>query len=90
MIALDGWRLHDLRRTMATIMERDLNIQPYVIGAVLNHDPAGYKGVTANYAVGELVHQKRSAMDAWGQKLESLLDSALGNNVVPLKKADQQ
>ena len=88
MIALDGWRLHDLRRTMATVMERDLNVQPYVIGAVLNHDPTGYKGVTANYAVGELINQKRSAMDAWGRQLESINGSSSCDNVVPLREGE--
>jgi integrase len=89
MVAVMDWRLHDLRRTMATVMERDLNIQPYVIGAVLNHDPTGYKGVTANYAVGELTSQKRAAMDAWGQKLEGIRNPSVGDNVLPLKKVLQ-
>jgi integrase len=32
------WRLHDLRRTVATHME-ELGIPPHIVGSVLNHDP---------------------------------------------------
>jgi integrase len=33
------WRLHDLRRTVATRMA-DIGIQPHIIEAVLNHSAA--------------------------------------------------
>jgi integrase len=87
MVAVSDWRLHDLRRSMATIMEDELGIAPHVIGACLNHDPQSYKGITATYTVGRLLDDRRRALDAWGQKLESILDPDVADNVVTLKKA---
>ena len=90
MVAVKDWRLHDLRRTMATVMEDELSIAPHVVGAVLNHDPKSYKGITATYTVGRLLDDRRRALDAWGQKLKTILspDQAT-ENVVPLKKVEQ-
>ena len=34
---LAGWRLHDLRRTMSTVMHGELGVPPHVVEAVLNH-----------------------------------------------------
>jgi integrase len=90
MVALSGWRLHDLRRTCATIMQEDLGVPPHVIGAILNHSPQATMGVTSVYATGNMVDDRRRALDAWGHKLESILDgkSAGGDNVVPMRGAE--
>ena len=34
---LPSWTLHDLRRTMVTVMNERLGIQPHVVEAVVNH-----------------------------------------------------
>lgn len=34
---LPSWTLHDLRRTMVTVMNEQLGIQPHVVEAVVNH-----------------------------------------------------
>ena len=85
LIAVSDWRLHDLRRTMATAMEDGLGIAPHIIGACLNHDPKSCKGITATYTVGRLLDDRRRALDAWGQKLESILRPGTAGNVVLLK-----
>jgi len=89
LISVTDWRLHDLRRTAGTIMEDELAVAPHIIGAILNHDPNSYKGVTAIYTVGRLVDDRRRAMDAWGKKLESLINPDAGGNVLPMKKMGQ-
>jgi integrase len=85
MVAVKDWRLHDLRRTMATVMVNNLGIAPHVVGAVLNHDPKAYKGITATYTVGRLLDDRKRALDAWGQKLANILNPDSENNVVPIK-----
>ena len=89
MIPVSDWRLHDLRRTMATVMEDELRIAPHVIGACLNHDPKSFKGITATYTVGRLLDDRRRALDAWGQKLEIILNPGTTENVVPMKKVEK-
>jgi integrase len=46
---IPAWRIHDIRRSVATHMAEQLGIQPHVIEAVLNH-VSGYKaGVAGIY-----------------------------------------
>ena len=46
--SVEGWRLHDLRRTAASAMAR-LGHPPYVVAAVLNHSPGAIQGITVVY-----------------------------------------
>jgi integrase len=86
MVALTDWRLHDLRRSCATTMQESLSVPPHIIGSILNHSPQSTMGVTSVYATGHMVEDRRRALNAWGQKLESILTGVGGDNVVPLKK----
>ena len=82
--ALDGWRLHDLRRTAATHMVR-LGITETVVGRVLNHAPTG---VTAKvYALHSYAPEKRHALDAWASEVDREIPGARADNVVRLAKA---
>lgn len=67
--AMAAWRVHDLRRTVATHMEDALGIAPHIVGSVLNHSPKSYKGVTAIYTRGDLLFQRRQALNAWSRLL---------------------
>jgi integrase len=56
------WRLHDLRRTVATHMVR-LGVVELVVGRMLNHAP---QGVTARtYALHSYAAEKREAICLW-------------------------
>jgi integrase len=70
---LDGWRLHDLRRTAASGMAR-LNAPPHVLGKVLNHAPASLQGVTAIYNRYAYEPQKREALEAWAEHIKAVLE----------------
>jgi integrase len=70
---LDGWRLHDLRRTAASGMAR-LNVAPHVLGKVLNHAPASLQGVTAIYNRYAYEPQKREALEAWAEHIKAVLE----------------
>ena len=59
------WRLHDVRRTVATRMA-DLGIQPHVVEAVLNHVSGHKAGVAGIYNRSVYAAEKRAALDIWG------------------------
>jgi len=75
------WRLHDLRRTAATVMGR-LRVSRFVLSRVLNHADSSVTGI---YDRHEYLDEKRQALDAWGQFIETLTGPA-GANVVPLRR----
>ena len=79
------WRLHDIRRTVATRMA-DIGIQPHVVEAVLNH-VSGYRaGVAGVYNRSLYAAEKRDALVRWGNHVEALV-SGQPPMVVPLKRA---
>ena len=73
-VELKPWRLHDLRRTVATHMVR-LGVSELVVGRVLNHSP---QGVTArNYALHSYEAEKREAMQHWADGLFQVLTNVI-------------
>lgn len=68
----DDWRLHDIRRTVATNMAM-MGVQPHVIEAVLNHKSGIVSGVAAVYNRHAYTVEKREALEKWEQKLTPLL-----------------
>jgi integrase len=71
------WRLHDLRRTMATRMADELRVPPHVIEAVLNHRSGVVSGVAAIYNRATYRPEKRDALDRWAVRLSNLVGSQL-------------
>lgn len=70
---LKPWRLHDLRRTVATHMVR-LGVSELVVGRVLNHAP---QGVTARtYALHSYEAEKRQALAMWADEIGCTLGRA--------------
>jgi integrase len=70
------WRLHDFRRTMATLMADRLKVRPHVIEAILNHistAESGKGGVAGVYNRAEYMDEKRSALEAWEQFILNLV-----------------
>lgn len=77
------WRLHDLRRTVATEMGR-LGVSVEIIGRVLNHAP---QGVTReHYALFDYAPEKRSALDRWAAELMRAVDGSSVDKVVSLRR----
>lgn len=81
--ALDDWTLHDLRRTLATGMQR-LGVRFEVTEAILNHKSGSRSGVAGVYQLHEWAEEKRSALDAWAQHVVALGSAADETNVVHL------
>ena len=67
------FRLHDLRRTVATYMAES-GISPMVIGKVLNHKGlAKENSITARYNRHDYMDQKRQALNRWNSRLKNIL-----------------
>ena len=70
---VQDFRLHDLRRTVATYMAES-GISPMVIGKVLNHKGlAKENSITARYNRHDYMDQKRQALNRWMNRLEKIL-----------------
>jgi len=80
------WRVHDLRRTFATGMQR-LGIRFEVTEAVLNHVSGARSGVAGIYQRHDWRDEKRAALKAWNAHLQSLLGVRDRTNVVRLTKS---
>jgi integrase len=81
--ALEGWILHDLRRTAATGMAR-LNIAPHVVDRILNHVSGSIRGVARVYNRASYFEERKAALEAWSHYVESLVRPSPAN-VVPLR-----
>ncbi len=75
MLPFTNWRFHDLRRTCATHLADLLGFAPHIVGSVLNHSPKTHMGITHVYARGDLVHERRAALNAWSRLLQTVLDA---------------
>ena len=62
---MPAWRLHDLRRTVASGMAR-LGIGLPVIEKVLNHTSGSFAGIVGVYQQHTFADEKRQALEAWG------------------------
>ncbi len=71
---IDGWILHDLRRTAATGMAR-MNIAPHVVDRILNHVSGTIRGVAAVYNRHAYLDERKAALEAWGCYVEGLVPS---------------
>lgn len=68
------WNLHDLRRTMVTMMNERLGIAPHVVEACVNHISGGAKaGVAGVYNKALYLRERREAMNAWATYVATIL-----------------
>lgn len=73
--AVRPWRLHDLRRTMATGMGDKLGVLPHVIEAILNHVSGHKAGVAGVYNKATYRTEKRDALERWAERITSLVEA---------------
>jgi integrase len=78
---VDQWRLHDIRRTVATGLQR-LGVRFEVTEAVLNHVSGSKGGVAGVYQRHDWADEKRSALEAWAGHVEQLIRGITATNVV--------
>jgi integrase len=81
-----GWRLHDLRRTVATGLQK-LGVRLEVTEAVLNHVSGSRAGVVGIYQRHAWIDEKRGAMNAWGAQVAVLVKGREAEgNIVRIEK----
>lgn len=66
------WRLHDLRRTVATGLQK-LGIRLEVTEAVLNHISGSKAGIVGIYQRHDWAEEKRAALDLWASHVAGLI-----------------
>lgn len=81
------WRLHDLRRTVATGLQR-LGVRLEVIETVLGHVSGSRAGIVGVYQKHRFDAEAREALAVWAAHLQRLLDGGGASaEVVPLRRA---
>jgi integrase len=70
---MQPWTLHDLRRTMVTIMNEKLEVAPHIVEAIVNHVSGVAKsGVAGVYNRALYLEARRAALIRWADYLASL------------------
>jgi integrase len=67
-VPIPPWRLHDLRRSMASHMAK-LGVQLPVVEKLLNHVSGTFGGVAGIYQRHDFADEKRQALELWSQHL---------------------
>ena len=81
------WRLHDLRRTMATGLQK-LGVRLEVTEAVLNHVSGSRAGIVGIYQRHEWADEKRAALNAWGEHIAAIVEGrTAADNVTILRRS---
>jgi integrase len=81
---IPAWRVHDLRRTAATGLQR-LGINLQVIEAVLGHVAGSRSGVVGVYQRHSFDAEKRTALEAWAREVERIVGGKPAK-VLPLRR----
>ena len=84
--AIAPWSVHDLRRTVATGLQR-LGVRLEVTEAVLNHISGSRGGIAGVYQRHDWAAEKRAALDAWAARVIRILEHQLDDgDVVTLSR----
>ena len=71
-IAPDSWRLHDLRRTCASRMQK-LGVSVPVIEKALNHVSGTFRGIVGVYQQHDYADEVRIALQRWADRVEEIV-----------------
>jgi integrase len=71
-IAAESWRLHDLRRTAASGMQK-LGVQVPVIERALNHVSGTFRGIIGVYQQHDYADEVRIALQKWADRVEEIV-----------------
>jgi integrase len=83
--AVTGWTLHDIRRTVATGLQR-LGARLEVTEAVLNHMSGTRGGLTGLYQRHDFAAEKRAALNAWAAHVAALVEGReVRDNVMAIR-----
>ena len=71
LLELTPWRVHDIRRSVATGMA-ELGVQPHIVEAALNHVSGHKAGVAGVYNRAVYAAEKRTALELWTNQVLTL------------------
>ena len=71
-LGLPDWRIHDLRRTVATGLQK-LGTPLQVTEAILGHTSGSRGGIVGVYQRYDYANEKRAALEAWGAHVMALV-----------------
>jgi integrase len=71
-LAEESWRIHDLRRTVASGLQR-FKVRTEVTERALGHYSASFAGIVGVYQVDPLEPEVREALQKWGDFVEELV-----------------
>ena len=81
--AVLSWRLHDLRRSMATLLADDLHVEPHLIEATLNHYDGHRRGVAGVYNRATYERGIRLTLERWEQHVLAFVEGKGQRRPVP-------
>jgi integrase len=82
------WRLHDLRRTTATGLQRR-GVRLEVTEAVLNHIAGSRAGIVGVYQRHTWAEEKRAALNVWGEHVAAIVEGREAEGNVTAFRARQ-
>jgi integrase len=82
-VKLEPWRVHDIRRSVATGMAES-GIAPHIVEAVLNHVSGHKAGIAGVYNRASYDREKRVALDRWADHVMAAVEGR-NTNVLPLR-----
>ena len=78
------WRIHDLRRTCASGLQK-IGINVAVTEAILGHKGGTFKGIVSVYQTHDYFEEKRAALQMWANRVDALVKGeGAGAKVVQL------
>jgi integrase len=83
--AVKPWRVHDIRRTVATGMA-DIGVEPHHIEAALNHFGGHRRGVAGVYNRSSYEHAVKAALARWGEHVLALAEGRK-SKIVAMQRA---
>lgn len=86
LAAIDPWRVHDLRRTVATGLQR-LGVSLQVVEAILGHTAGSRAGIVQIYQRYSYADEKRAALEAWGAHVIALIEGRPVGKILPMTRA---
>jgi integrase len=75
-----SWRLHDLRRTTASGLQR-LGVAVPVVERALNHVSGAFRGIVGTYQLHDYADEVRIGLQRWGDHVEQLVGGRLAKIV---------
>ena len=80
-----GWTIHDVRRTVATGLQR-LGVQLPVTEAILGHTSGSRGGIVGIYQRHDYAQEKAAALETWGAHVMALVEGSARGKVLPIRR----